>query len=29
MKETEKYISYQIMTSNLILTKPYYDNGRV
>ncbi|WP_342263129.1 MULTISPECIES: hypothetical protein [unclassified Spiroplasma] len=26
MKETEKYISYQIMTSNLILTKPYYDN---
>ncbi|WP_342276683.1 hypothetical protein [Spiroplasma endosymbiont of Nebria brevicollis] len=26
MKETEKYISYQIMTSNLIFTKPYYDN---
>ncbi|QJU61824.1 hypothetical protein [Spiroplasma citri] len=25
MKETEKYISYQVMTNNLILTKPYYD----
>lgn len=26
MKEIGKYISYQIMTNNLILTKPYYDN---
>ncbi|WFG98267.1 hypothetical protein M1770_09560 [Spiroplasma citri] len=25
MKKTEKYISYQVMTNNLILTKPYYD----
>ncbi|QJU61089.1 hypothetical protein [Spiroplasma citri] len=25
MKETEKYISYQVMTNNLILTKSYYD----